>query len=231
MMLPEAAGLSEKFEPVASAIRGGNMVAFKYALGPEHGNEQWFFEKGLLLALRSRCVVLVWRSLVRRVFLLAYNFPWDPVNGEKFPSMDLNHVVAAAQYCQKILEGWERPAPNPLFLTDSDLVPPPEGPKELRPQRGLIFKNVMPDLKEVAAIVASLRQQRLISGWIDIGRETFSIQGSKRAGGPLKAGFPPVWEAIKKRVGEDNEIPGWVQTQKQRGGNVITLTSARPVGT
>jgi len=230
MMLPEAAGLSEKFEPVVYSIRRGDLVGFKHALGPEHGNEQWFFRKGLLLALLSRCEVLVWRSLARRVFMLTYNFPWDPANGEKFPTMDLRYLVAAAQYCQKRLEGWEKPPANPLFVSNPDLAPPPRGAKRLHAQRGVIFKNKMPDMVDIQAIVASLKQQRLMLGWVDNGREEFCIQGSKRAGGPLNAGFPPVWKTIKERVKGETDVPGWVQRQQKKGGTVVNLSGARPVG-
>ena len=229
-MLPEATGLSEKFDPIIDAIRKGNLVVFKHALGPEYGNEQWFFKKGLLLPLLSRCEVLVWRSLARRVFMLSYNFPWDPVNGEKFPTMDLKHLVTAAQYCQKRLEGWEKPAPNPLFVTSLELVPPSRGVNKLNAQQGIIFKNKMPDMTDIQAIVASLKQQRLMLGWVDCGKEKFSIQGSKRAGGPLNAGFPPVWKTLKGRVKDEPEVPGWVQHQAKKGGTVVNLSGARPVG-
>jgi nuclear mRNA export protein PCID2/THP1 len=246
MSRPEAADILEKFAPVSKAIRTGNMIAFKQALGPEFGNEQWFFQQGVLLPLKSRCEVLVWRSFARRVFLLTYQFPSDP-NSRRAPTLDLDDLVAAAQYCQKIMEGWVKPVdsmtmmqsgrmhPNSLFMKSPDLVPPPEGAKKLRAQQGMVFGNTMPDRMEMEAIVASLVQQDLLHGFISHNQGKFAILGAKQRGGPLNAGFPPVWETLKARAekeGRDTEIPGWVQNERTGGmGGVVNLSGiARPVG-
>ncbi|KAG9240974.1 COP9 signalosome-like protein complex subunit 12 [Calycina marina] len=231
MMMPEATGLAEKFDPILNAIRKGDLMAFKHALGPEHGNEQWFFYRGLLLALQSRCEVLVWRSLARRVFLLTYNIPWDP--SDKFPALNYNHVVAAAQYCQKRLEGWERPRDNELFVASTDLAPPPHGKKKLKPQGGVIYCNKIPEVIDIEPILASLCQQKLLRGWLNHEAQNFRINGSRRAGGPLNAGFPPVWQVIKTRVeGNENmkEIPGWVQKEPQKRGGVIMMSNVKGIG-
>ena len=114
---PEASGILEKFAPIAKAIRRGDLVAFKRSLGPESGNEQWFFIKGILLPLLHRCEILVWRSLARRVFLLTYQFPTDP-NTRKAPTLDLMDLATAAEYCQKVLEGWQKPE-DPMALMQS----------------------------------------------------------------------------------------------------------------
>lgn len=246
MSRPEAAEILEKFAPVSRAIRTGNMIAFKRALGPESGNEQWFFQQGVLLPLKSRCEVLVWRSFARRVFLLTYQFPSDP-NSRRAPTLDLDDMVAAAQYCQKIMEGWVKPVdsmtimqsgrmhPNSLFMKAPDLVPPPQGAKKLRAQQGMVFGNSMPDRMEMEAIVASLVQQDLLHGFISHNQAKFAILGAKQRGGPLNAGFPPVWETLKARAereGRDTEIPGWVQNERTGGmGGVVNLSGiARPVG-
>lgn len=171
MLLPEAAGLEAKFEPIINAIRKGNIVAFKHALGPDCGNEKWFFDKGLLLALRSRCEVLVWRTVARRVFLMTYDFAaWNPESKKEsivFPALDLGYVVATARYCQKQLEGWERPLVNDLFVPNTDLVPPASGRKKLGPQRGVIYRNKMPEMIDIESIIASLCQQKLLRGWVE----------------------------------------------------------------
>jgi nuclear mRNA export protein PCID2/THP1 len=230
--------------PISRAIQKGDMVAFKRALGPESGNERWFFQKGVLLPLLSRCEVVVWRSLARRVFLLTYQSPTDP-NSRKAPTLDLGDLVAAAQYCQKILEGWVKPIdsmtamqsgrthPNAMFMKPPDLVPPSEGPKKLGAQGGMVFGNLMPNLVEIEAIVASIVQQGLLHGFISHNQGKFAIIGSKQRGGPLNAGFPEVWEALKARAqkGDDFEIPGWVLKERAgMGGTVVHLTSARPIG-
>ena len=243
MSRPEASDLLEKFAPIAKAIRKGNMIAFKQALGPEGGNDQWFFRHMVLLLLRGRCEVLVWRSLARRVFLLTYQFPSDP-NSRKAPTMDLKDFTAAAQFCQKIMEGWTRPAdpsmqdgrvhPNAIFMKAADLVPPPGGPKKLKVQEGMVFGNMKPTLRGMEAKIASLVQQDLLHGFISHNQSKFAIIGAKQRGGPLNAGFPPVWETIRARAdreGRTAEVPGWVQTERKfELGGVVNISGARPVG-
>jgi hypothetical protein len=243
---PESSGILEKFTPIAKAIRKGDLVAFKRSLGPESGNEQWFFRKGILLPLLHRCEILVWRSLTRRVFLLTYQFPTDP-NTRKAPTLDLLDLTAAAEYCQKVLEGWQKPVDsmtlmqsgrthtNSLFMKAPGLTPPQQGRKKLVAHEGIIFGNTMPDLVQVEAVVASLVQQGLLHGFISHGQRKFAILGSKQRGGPLNAGFPSVWEALKERAeheGRDSEVPGWVKGERKgRLGGVVNLSGiARPVG-
>jgi hypothetical protein len=235
MSRPEAAGLLEKFVPISKAIRRGDMVAFKHALGKESGNQEWFFRRGVLLPLLSRCEVLVWRSLARRIFLLTYQFPADP-NSRTAPTLDVSDVLAAAQYCQKVLEGWTRRSASFSFIQSQsiELTPPQSGPKRLRAQEGVIFGNKMPDAVEVEAVLASLLQQGFLHGFISHNQEKFAILGAKQRGGPLTAGFPGVWEVLKTRAereGRNSEVPGWVQNERKGGGGVVNLTGvARPVG-
>lgn len=241
---PEADILS-KFIPIANAIRKGNIVAFKQALGPESGNERWFFQHGILLQLLSRCEVLVWRSLARRVFLLTYKFPWDP-ESRKAPTLNISDVVVAAQYCQKLLEGWQKPMdtlsvmqsgrthPNSMFMKPTDLAPPHTGAKQLFGTRGTIFGNEMPHLLDIEAIIASLVQQGLLHGFLSHQQGKFAILGSKQKGGPLPAGFPPVWEVLLARARMDGraaEVPGWVQSGRDlQVGGVYNLTGVKAAG-
>lgn len=238
---PESAGILEKFAPIAKAIRKGDISAFKRSLGPDSGNEKWLFRKGLLLPLLSRAEVLVWRSLARRVFLITYQVPSDP-NSRKAPTLDLNHLVVAAQYCQKILEGWTRPRVSTasLFGEVPDLVPPEYGPHQLSAHQGVVYGNLQPDLAEIEAIVANLVQQGLLHGFVSHNLARFAILGAKQKGGALKAGFPPPWEIIKKRAEENmkevrsTEVPGWKREERTGlafGGGVVNLSGiARPVG-
>ena len=243
---PEAAGLLEKFAPISKAIRKGDLISFKRSLGPESGNEKWFFQKGILLTLLHRCETLVWRSLARRVFLLTYKFPSDP-NSKKAPTLDLMDLVTAAQYCQKVLEGWDKPVnsmtamqggrthPNLMFMKAPELVLPTGSTKNMNACQGTMFGKRMPGLLEVEAIVASLVQQGLLHGFIGHNQMKFAILGAKQRGGPLKAGFPDVFEVMKARAereGREMDVPGWVQNEREgRMGGVVNLSGiARPVG-
>jgi hypothetical protein len=120
-----------------------------------------------------------------------------------------------------------------MFMKSPDLVLPPEGPKKLGAQGGMVFGNLMPNLLEIEAIVASIVQQGLLHGFISHNQGKFAIIGAKQRGGPLNAGFPKVWEVLEARAqkGDDFEIPGWVVKERAgMGGTVVHLTSARPIG-
>lgn len=246
---PEASGLAEKFVPIFEAIRRGDLVSFKRALGPEGGNERWFFQKGLLLPLQSRCEVLVWRSLARRVFLLTYSTPTD-ANSRTAPSLDINYLVEAARYCQKILEGWQRPGDpstmqsirqhtNTIFLqTSLPELQPPARPLKLMANRGIVFGNREPKIADVEALVASLVQQGFLRGFVSHKHQRFAILGAKQRGGALKAGFPEPWTIIQEAAqtgGHDSPtaVPGWVSEERAISGlgGVVNLSGiARPVG-
>ncbi|KAI9642171.1 hypothetical protein NHQ30_008973 [Ciborinia camelliae] len=247
MSRPEAAGVLEKFTPIVKAIKQGNLIAFKHALGPEGGNEKWFFDRGILLPLLYRCEIYVWRSLARRVLCLTYPWPFDP-NSKKAPTLNLVDLVTAAQYCQKILAGWERPVDNTAFMQSGrthtntmfmiapDLVKPPSGTAKLTANRGVIWGGKMPEMLDIEAIVASLVQQGLLRGFISHIQGKFAILGAKLRGGPLNAGFPTIWEVVKDRAekeGHGNDVPGWITGDSAgvASGGVVNLTGiARPAG-
>lgn len=249
MSRPEASGLAEKFAPITEAIRRGDLISFKRALGPEGGNERWFFRRGLLLPLQTRCEVLVWRSLARRVFLLTYITPTD-ANSRTAPSLDINYLAAAARYCQKVLEGWQRPGNPPstqstrqhinaIFLqTSVTELEPPAKPLKLMANRGVIFGNREPEIAGIEAVVASLVQQGLLHGFVSHKYQRFAILGAKQRGGALKAGFPEPWSLIQEAAqtsGHDSPmtVPGWVREERTSGGlgGVVNLSGiARPVG-
>lgn len=240
MSRPEAAGILEKFAPISKAIRRGNLCAFKKALGPEGGNERWFFQKGILLPMLYRCEALVWRSLSRKVFILTYH-PTASSNPRAAATLEIRDLVTAAQLCQRMLEGWQRPIdsmtamqngrahPNAMFNKSPELAPPAHA-TPLYAERGVIFANHEPDLHNVEAIIASLVQQGLLHGFVSHSQARFAILGAKQMGGPLNAGWPCPWEVIKGRA--EGDVPGWVQEERKIGvGGVVNLSGiARPVG-
>ena len=67
---PEAEGLAAKFVPLCEVLRKGDVASFRSYLAVDSPDADWFARKGILLHLRNRCELLVWRSLVRKVFIL-----------------------------------------------------------------------------------------------------------------------------------------------------------------
>lgn len=66
---PEAEGLSDKFIPLCQLVLRGDYIAFRDHLSENSPTTEWFAHKGILLPLRNRCEILVWRSLSRKVFI------------------------------------------------------------------------------------------------------------------------------------------------------------------
>lgn len=232
---PEAVGVLDRFVPLCKAMRKGDIIAFRQAMSSESPNYRWFFDRNIYLILMSRCQVIVWRSLARRTFLLTYQMPTDP-NSRKAPTLDLEDLLVAAQFCQKILEGWQRPAKQTvsMFSSTADLEPPPGGKKKLGAYGGVLYRNKMPTMMFVEATLASLVQQGLLYGFISHNQGKFAIIGAKTRGGPFNAGFPPVWEVIKARAereGRSHDVPGWItEERKIGGGGIVHMSHANPVG-
>ncbi|KAE8355643.1 hypothetical protein BDV28DRAFT_30813 [Aspergillus coremiiformis] len=66
---PESEGLAEKFLPIGQLIVRGDYIAFREHLALDSSVTEWFAQKGILLPLRNRCEILVWRALARKVFI------------------------------------------------------------------------------------------------------------------------------------------------------------------
>ena len=187
---PEAAGLAEKFQPICQAIAKGDLATFKHLTSLKRPDVQWFLKYRILLQLGNRCIVLVWRSLCRKVFLLTGDI--GDMTSRKASTLNLNHVLAAFRYLERrALPPGQEAYVDPDFKGLVD-------PKDREPQ--------LPEMLEIESIMSSLIVQGFLGGFISHKHQKFAIQGAKRKG-PLVAGFPNVWEAIKAKY--DGEVPGW----------------------
>ncbi|KAI9666470.1 MAG: hypothetical protein M1821_004406 [Bathelium mastoideum] len=222
---PEAEGLAEKFEPICKAIAKGDLATFRQLTSVNRPQAEWFLHYRILLQLGSRCEVLVWRSLCRKVFLLTG--AQGDMNSRKAPTLNLKDVVAAACFLeQRAMLPPERQAPPPgqrhtnwIFESQqphsSDVYIDPDFQGAVDPKE---VESMLPNMMEVESVLTSLINQGLLGGFISHKQQKFAIQGAKKKG-PLAAGFPNVWEVIKSK--NDNEVPGW----KVEGGGAILGSS------
>ncbi|KAI5920839.1 hypothetical protein F4810DRAFT_402165 [Camillea tinctor] len=222
---PEAQHMAPIFDQFAQAIRTGNYLVYQHAL---EVHEEWLFNKGLLLTLTYRLRPLLWRSLSRRTFLLTYVAPTE-ADSRKAATLELSSLLTTCKYVQKRLEGY-LPAPpkgkqshmnnSMLFRAvsnsassssgtgESTLVPPPGGPKLLRPNEGLICGNMPVTAEHVESMVASLCAQGLLHGFLAHSQGRFAIMGAKQKGSAVAAGWPNVAEVLAQ---EEENVPGWVK--------------------
>jgi hypothetical protein len=214
---PEAMGLAQKFLPICRAIASGDLVGFQDSLNGVH--RPWFLKKGILLPLRNRCEIMVWRSLARKTFVLN-GFQGD---AKRAPTLNLHDVVHLAQFLD------ERNPSKPVPYIDEDL----EGGEDEIPT---VLSSTMVD---VEAAICSLIEQGLMHGYISHKQKKFAIQRGKDRGSgtAVRIGFPSLYSVITARAklkGEEGYVPAWVRDLPKGGifgaGTVVNLSGARPVG-
>ena len=228
---PEAIGLSDRFLPICQAIRRGDLATFRIFLDLDNTNGDWFLKRRLLLPLRNRCEVLVWRSLARKTYLLS-GFRGDST--KRAPSLDLQDMLVLASSLEEHAQT-QTSTPNgrnsfanghfdtsnaqQYVYVDPDL----EG--EVDPEDGSLLT-----MDEIESVVASLINQSLLHGYVSHRYLRMVITGAKTRPA-LEIGFPNVWNVIQAKV--DGEVPGWVKEQKRvesSSGMVVNLKGARPAG-
>lgn len=217
---PEAHGLAARFMPLCIAIRKGDLAAFRRHLAFDGEHADWFLHFRILLQLRNRCEPLVWRSLVRKVFLVAGTRPTGE-NSRSAATLRLEHALAA-------FELLERQYPAEDSYIDPDV-------------QGVEYGETTPflDIPAMESKLSSLIEQGLLQGFISHKLGRFAITGTKAKGGDaVAAGFPNPWMALSgkaERVAGASEVPGWKKEGAGPGGRIggvqtVQISGARPVG-
>lgn len=229
---PESQGLAEKFLPICIAIQKGDLAAFRRHLDFDGPHADWFLHFRILLQLRNRCEVLVWRSLTRKTWILVGTRPPD-ANSKIAPTVSIHDLVAAFSYLEK------RAISGPANYTDPDFVDVQYDDPDA-PDQDLDGSHFY-DTTSIESILSSLIDQGLLGGFFSHRQMKFAITGASRKGGPLAAGFPQPWGVLKARAErEDGEVPGW-KKEGQPGsgmaggikpgpGMVFNLSGLKPVG-
>lgn len=221
---PEAAGLGEILLPICQAIKKGDLATFRTLLDMDHPNAAWLLQKRLLLQLRNRCEVLVWRSLARRTYLLS-GFRGDET--KRAPSLDLGDILTLALFLEErarsragVLSNGHTADSNTQYMGHID----PDLENEVEPDYGDTFT-----MDEIESIAASLVHQDFLHGYVSHKYLRFVITGAKTKPA-LEIGFPDVWGVIQ--AGADSEVPGWVKTERALAAapRKVVLTDARPAG-
>ncbi|EAW07035.1 uncharacterized protein ACLA_087400 [Aspergillus clavatus NRRL 1] len=99
---PECEGLTERFIPICQLIARGDYIAFREHLAVDSPATEWYARRGILLPLRNRCEILVWRSLARKVFIHG-GFHGDPQGQAQRgppPFLYLTKLEAAVRWLQ-----------------------------------------------------------------------------------------------------------------------------------
>ena len=248
----EAQGLGDKFLHICHAIRKGNVATFRSLVDFDNPNAEWFLQKRILLQLRNRCEVLVWRSLTRKTFILSGSQGNDESKAPPF--LDLQHLSTLAIFLEKKALGMSNPTTNGHKAPHTNsifMAPAPTADEDL--PHGYIDPDLrdvveptgplLPTIDIIESIMTSLIEQGLLHGYISHRTRKFAITGTRNMTGAkvsaaLEKGFPNVWAVISGKA--SSEVPGWVREEKPSGtavtrmkigpGMVVNLNGVRPVG-
>ncbi|KAF7190819.1 PCI domain-containing protein [Pseudocercospora fuligena] len=213
---PEAAGFQEHFAPIMQAMRTGNLALFRQALDFNGPHADWFLHFRVLLPLRNRCEVHVWRTLVRRV--------WKTVGARYIagtktaPLVDMNILVNAF----KLAENSATPTYIDPDFAGGDYEPTDGGGYEII---------------NIESILSSLIDQGLVKGFIVHSSLKFVLSGTKQSTEDqvvLAAAFPQPWSVIASKANRaSGEVPGWrkrPQAGPGGGGRVVNMSNLATVG-
>lgn len=233
---PEAQGLRERFLPLCRAIQQGDLAAFHGHLSFDGPHTDWFLHFRILLQLRNRCEVLVWRSLVRRTW--QFNGVAPPPGTNRAPTISLTDIMAAFKFSEThnpslslslAVPDTEKGREEKEDYTDPDFINTPYG-----------YDPDPYDLTAIESKLVSLIDQGLISGYVAHRLARFCITGAQKKGGDVvRAGFPTPWAVLRSRVERlgEGDVPGWKMEEGFAGaagrmgeGMVVHLSGARAVG-
>ncbi|EMC95711.1 hypothetical protein BAUCODRAFT_56129, partial [Baudoinia panamericana UAMH 10762] len=230
---PESAGFRERFLPLCLAVKRGDLAAFRRHLDLNGEHADWFLHFRILLQLRNRCEALVWRSLIRRAFILVGYRPTDPMS-RSAPTLGIDHLIAAFSWLERLAVSQQQTNGE---YTDPDFASIDYGDTS---------SSSSIEVTAIESKLSSLIDQGMLNGFISHRLMKFAIQGAKAKGGDaLGAGFPNVWEVLRakaERGGMGEDVPGWKKSERvnhagaafggQRfgPGMVVNLSGLRPIG-
>ena len=233
---PEATGLVNLFQPICRSIARGDLEMFLRLTAINGPYATWYIKFRILLQIRNRCEVLVWRSLARRTFLLNGYVPDTPKGAPTLNLQDFHTLYTLLQVRARvpldILPSLSKEQTHHDWMWDEKFAEYMNVNVDVSfwDDQDVDWGVVLPGVLEAESIFSSLIGQGLLGGYLSHRHLRFAIQGARLKGGPLQAGFPNVWRTLTE--GEDDEVPGWKKEGygPRGGGRVINLADARPVG-
>ncbi|KIX99710.1 uncharacterized protein Z520_04346 [Fonsecaea multimorphosa CBS 102226] len=248
---PESRDIGPRFTPLCKIIQTGNLGLFHQYLDLDSESGEWFLKRSILFQLLNRCEILVWRSLIRKTFLLVGYMGEE----KKIPFLRLSYVHRAAVWAlgrQRAISTANGFGSHAALADEKKYVDPEFADMDAAinetgfdPETGVYIDEYIgqyvpyssegeesPAMNEVESAVLSLIQQGLLRGFALHTNPRFAIPGSQKAGGPMKAGFPEVWSVTASKDGGE-PVPGWVEEgnlDAGGGGRVVRIFGARPAG-
>ena len=236
---PEAKGFRDVFAPLTRAIRKGDLETFRRitSLDLTHPSAEFLCHYRIFYQIGNYCEVLVWRSLLRRVFLLSGAQGGGAQSAAILDLQAVLHIFRflearskianAAMAAQDLGPGrrnfghifQDHASTSKSTYIDPDFVDMPD----VQPY------NHETDVMEIECICASLITQGFLNGYISQKTQKLAISGARRPGGPLRHGFPPPWQVVREKNSDD--VLGWKKEGGTQGlGQVVRLSNVRAAG-
>lgn len=238
--LPEAQGLEIIFDPLAKAIKSGNLAEFRRRMNPDLSGQHagWLMKFRIFYQIGNYCEVLVWRSLFRAIYRMTGQE--GASNTSKAATLDLNAVQTAFAYLEaqaKIKNAaFAQQGAQPghrnfghLFQDHASVSKSKYVDPDFDGVDGVEPYNHEVDVAEIECICAALVTQGFVAGYIDHATQRLAISGARRPGGAAKNGFPAPFAVIKSK--NNDNVLGW---KKEGGGNtqgqIIRMSGAKAAG-
>lgn len=255
--LRELNDVAPHFRALYLAIKLGDLASFRRltTIDPTDpaSTANFLRRRRVLLQVQESCEMLVWRSLIRRIFLLAGAGPkFIPERNVRVaPNLDLRYVAHIARWLElRALDPQSRSDLGPGkrntnfvvlnthqssikgdMYVDSDFA-------DLAAEDLVdIFSDstsedpLLPTMVSTEVLVASLIAEGLMRGYIAHAQSKFAITGAKDAQSLAdagRAGWPAVWRVFKSQ----NHIAGAAQLNglSAGGGRVVRLRGLKTIG-
>ncbi|GIZ48843.1 hypothetical protein CKM354_001188700 [Cercospora kikuchii] len=212
---PEALHFQQHFGPIMQAMRTGNLASFRKHLDYDSPSADWLLHFRVLLQLRNRCEVHVWRALIIRT--------WRICGAKGRPEHAGNTLVDITKLTQAFTLA-EKLSLNSQAGTYVD--PDFDGADGVGDDEE---DDTSVSTTSVESKLSSLISQGFVVGNVVHAQLKLVMLGMK-TGNVVAAGFPPPWSVVKQRASAD--VPGWRKHPQlaSGGGQVISMSSARPAG-
>ncbi|KAJ4987721.1 cop9 signalosome complex subunit 12 [Stagonosporopsis vannaccii] len=243
-LLPEAQGLDNVFDPIAKAIKSGNVELFRRITNPDLSGStaSWLMKFRIFYQIGNYCEVLVWRSLFRTIYRKTGQEGGQEggMNASKAAVLDLSVVQAAFAFLEgrakiknaAVAQQGAIPGHRNfghLFQDHASVSRSSYVDPDFAGVEGVEPYNHEVDVTEAECICATLITQGFVAGYIDHASGRLAISGARRQGGAAQNGFPAPFSVIKGK--NSNDVLGW---KKDAGGvvqgQVIRMSGAKAVG-
>ncbi|CCX29903.1 hypothetical protein FPQ18DRAFT_313773 [Pyronema domesticum] len=212
---PEAQGLDELFIPLCRAIQKGDFRSFRMAMGiegPEKWKAQWWEQHQLGRIIEHRANILIWRSLIRKIWTITYSPVQQQQQTPQVLKIDDIYACAAALH---------RKSPEDINYAEANQLQqqPHLDPYGVCDPESWWFDGLRLTRDQVEGVVQSLLDQKMVRGYAvrkERGESTILVLAKDDP-------FPNVWKLCAPKAEIQREANGG-------GARVVRMQGVKEIG-